>query len=82
MWKNGVLDNGPETIDFTRLCHFFCHFFCLIRIYLMLQVLRGPWWVLPSEVLHGLTFAAMWAATTDYAHGIAPGTLDRDLKFD
>ncbi|CAN0534794.1 unnamed protein product, partial [Ectocarpus sp. 12 AP-2014] len=23
--------------------------------------------------LHGLTFAAMWAATTDYAHGIAPG---------
>lgn len=38
------------------------------------QVLREPWWVLPAEVLHGLTFAAMWAATTDYAHGIAPGT--------
>ncbi len=36
------------------------------------QVLREPWWVLPAEVLHGLTFAAMWAATTDYAHGIAP----------
>ncbi|CAB1096853.1 unnamed protein product [Ectocarpus sp. CCAP 1310/34] len=37
------------------------------------SVLREPWWVLPSEVLHGLTFAAMWAATTDYAHQIAPG---------
>ncbi|CAN0090201.1 unnamed protein product, partial [Ectocarpus sp. 13 AM-2016] len=36
------------------------------------SVLREPWWVLPSEVLHGLTFAAMWAATTDYAHQIAP----------
>ena len=30
--------------------------------------------MLPAEVLHGLTFAAMWAATTDYAHQIAPGT--------
>lgn len=38
------------------------------------QTLREPWWVLPAEVLHGLTFAAMWAATTDYAHQIAPGT--------
>lgn len=37
------------------------------------QALREPWWVLPAEVLHGLTFAAMWAATTDYAHQIAPG---------
>ncbi|CAM9983648.1 unnamed protein product, partial [Hapterophycus canaliculatus] len=36
--------------------------------------LRDPWWVLPSEVLHGLTYAAMWAATIDYAHGVAPGT--------
>lgn len=29
--------------------------------------------MLPVELLHGLTFAAMWAATTDYAHEIAPG---------
>ncbi|CAM9243107.1 unnamed protein product, partial [Laminaria digitata] len=36
------------------------------------SVLREPWWVLPVEVLHGVTFAAMWAATTDYAHEIAP----------
>ncbi|CAM9812625.1 unnamed protein product [Ectocarpus sp. 8 AP-2014] len=38
------------------------------------SVLSDPWWVLPAELLHGLTFAAMWAATTDYAHGIAPAT--------
>ncbi|CAM9275933.1 unnamed protein product, partial [Sphacelaria rigidula] len=35
--------------------------------------LERPWWVLPVEVLHGLTFAAMWAATTDYAYQISPG---------
>lgn len=39
------------------------------------QVLQDPWWVLPVEVVHGLTFAAMWAATTDYAHGVAPGAV-------
>lgn len=43
---------------------------------LRLQVLQDPWWVLPAEVLHGLTFAAMWAATTDYAHKISPGTAE------
>lgn len=40
---------------------------------LAVQVLREPCWVLPAEVLHGLTFAAMWAATTSYAYEIAPG---------
>lgn len=37
------------------------------------QVLQTPWWILPVELLHGLTFAAMWAATTDYAYQISPG---------
>lgn len=41
------------------------------------QALQDPWWVLPVEVMHGLTFAAMWAATTDFAHGVAPGA---DMK--
>ena len=41
--------------------------------HLKTQVLQNPWWVLPVEVVHGLTFAAMWAATTDFAHGVAPG---------
>ncbi|CAM9109176.1 unnamed protein product [Ectocarpus sp. 8 AP-2014] len=44
------------------------------------SVLWDPWWVLPAELLHGLTFAAMWAATTDYAHGIAPEHLRSTMQ--
>lgn len=29
--------------------------------------------MLPAEVLHGLTYAAMWTASTSYANEIAPG---------
>eukprot|EP00611_Tribonema_gayanum_P021241 TRINITY_DN403_c0_g1_i1.p1 TRINITY_DN403_c0_g1~~TRINITY_DN403_c0_g1_i1.p1 ORF type:complete len:407 (-),score=56.51 TRINITY_DN403_c0_g1_i1:453-1673(-) len=36
------------------------------------SLLRDPWWVLPSEVLHGFTYGVMWSATTAYAHSIAP----------
>ncbi|CAM9498558.1 unnamed protein product [Ectocarpus fasciculatus] len=42
--------------------------------------LWDPWWVLPAELLHGLTFAATWAATTDYAHGIAPAHLRTTMQ--
>ncbi|CBJ26723.1 conserved unknown protein [Ectocarpus siliculosus] len=45
-----------------------------------LQVLSDPWWVLPAELFHGLTFAAMWSATTDYAHGIAPAHLRTTMQ--
>eukprot|EP00904_Undaria_pinnatifida_P002326 jgi/Undpi1/12094/HiC_scaffold_4.g01792.m1 len=34
--------------------------------------LKEPWWVLPAEMVHGMTFAITWSATTDYAHQIAP----------
>lgn len=44
------------------------------------SALREPWWVLPAEVLHGLTFAAMWAATTDYAHDIAPAHMRTTIQ--
>eukprot|EP00903_Cladosiphon_okamuranus_P011518 g10845.t1 len=44
------------------------------------SVLQDPWWVLPVEVVHGLTFAAMWAATTDYAHGIAPAHMRTTMQ--
>jgi len=37
------------------------------------QVLENPWFVLPVEVLHGLTYAAMWTASLEHAHNIAPG---------
>lgn len=47
----------------------------------MCQVLREPWWVLPAEVLHGLTFATMWAATVAFAQEIAPGTCRHQLPL-
>ena len=37
------------------------------------QVLENPSWVLPVEVLHGFTYAAMWTASLEHAHNIAPG---------
>lgn len=43
----------------------------------VIQVLRDARWVLPTEVLQGLTFAALWAADTDYVHDIAPRTYSR-----
>lgn len=45
----------------------------------MVQFLRKPWWVLPAEVLHGLTFAALWSATTDCGHDIAPGATESEV---
>ncbi|MBI1879401.1 MAG: MFS transporter, partial [Chloroflexi bacterium] len=35
-------------------------------------VTPNPWLILPAQLLHGLTFAAMWAAAVAYAHKIAP----------
>jgi predicted MFS family arabinose efflux permease len=34
--------------------------------------LSEPWWVLPCEVLHGLTFATMWSVSCAYANNVAP----------
>ena len=36
----------------------------------------NPWAVLPAEILHALTFAAMWAAGIAYAAEIAPPGLE------
>ncbi|MBI1878249.1 MAG: MFS transporter, partial [Chloroflexi bacterium] len=35
-------------------------------------VTPNPWLILPAQLLHGLTFATMWAAAVAYAHKIAP----------
>ncbi|CAM9838261.1 unnamed protein product [Scytosiphon promiscuus] len=51
----------------------------LVR-FIYYAMLREPWWVLPSEVLHGLTYAAMWAATTDYACRVAPAHLRTTIQ--
>jgi len=34
--------------------------------------LTEPWLVLPAEVLHGITFAALWSATVSHAQTLAP----------
>lgn len=34
--------------------------------------LETPLWVLPCEVLHGITFATMWSCSTTFAHAVAP----------
>ena len=35
---------------------------CYALRFLYYALLADPWWVMPAEVLHGVTFAAMWAA--------------------
>eukprot|EP00904_Undaria_pinnatifida_P012587 jgi/Undpi1/8459/HiC_scaffold_25.g10926.m1 len=40
--------------------------------FLTVVVLRDPVWVLPAEIMHGLTFASMWTSTIEFAHHISP----------
>ncbi|GFU06638.1 hypothetical protein NPIL_401812, partial [Nephila pilipes] len=40
--------------------------------YGLYYVLENPWWVLPIEVLHGITFAVFYASMTGYASDNAP----------
>ena len=35
-------------------------------------LLTEPWSVLPAEVLHGITFAALWSASVSHAQKLAP----------
>ena len=38
------------------------------------------WYVLPCEVLHGLTFAALWSACCNYAAAVAPPGLKASVQ--
>jgi len=38
-------------------------------------LVQNPWLVLPIQLLHGLSFAALWAAGVAYAHKLAPAGL-------
>ena len=40
--------------------------------FLYISWLVDPWWVLPLEILQGVTHAAVWAACTSYMGRIAP----------
>eukprot|EP01119_Soliformovum_irregulare_P021636 TRINITY_DN7246_c0_g1_i1.p1 TRINITY_DN7246_c0_g1~~TRINITY_DN7246_c0_g1_i1.p1 ORF type:complete len:455 (+),score=85.32 TRINITY_DN7246_c0_g1_i1:90-1454(+) len=35
-------------------------------------IIPDPWWFLPIELLHGITFACLWAAVVEHASNIAP----------
>lgn len=43
----------------------------VLRFFIYASI-RSPWEGLPAEALRGMTFAAMWASSTYYAHRIAP----------
>ena len=45
---------------------------CYVLRFLYYAHLTTPWAVLPAELLHGVTFAAMWAASVSKAHQLAP----------
>eukprot|EP00928_Gymnodinium_smaydae_P038435 TRINITY_DN26519_c0_g2_i2.p1 TRINITY_DN26519_c0_g2~~TRINITY_DN26519_c0_g2_i2.p1 ORF type:complete len:475 (-),score=57.00 TRINITY_DN26519_c0_g2_i2:187-1512(-) len=50
-----------------------CQLILALRCWLyMLLPAQRPWLVLLIEPLHGVTFAAMWAATVEYAKRLAP----------
>lgn len=40
--------------------------------YAMLPFFSSPWWVLPAQTLHGLTFALYWSTGNDMVQSIAP----------
>jgi MFS family permease len=48
--------------------------------FLYYSQLQNPWWVLPIEVLHGLTFGVMWSAVTHFSHEIAPAGLHSTVQ--
>ncbi|XP_052076346.1 major facilitator superfamily domain-containing protein 6-like isoform X2 [Mytilus californianus] len=57
----------------------FGHVTCLYAAFLayalrftMYSILENAWWVLPIELLHGITFGIMWAAATSYGSIITP----------
>ena len=39
------------------------------------SVLKDPWWTIPAELLHGITFAIGWAASTQYVSLLLPPEL-------
>merc|ERR1711907_146001 len=40
--------------------------------FLYYRLLIEPWAVLPAEILHGITFAALWSVSVSHAQSLAP----------
>lgn len=63
------------------------HFYCLCIVFFVYAArfaayaaLTSPWWVLPVELLHGVTFALMWATCVSYAKRIAPPGMEATMQ--
>merc|ERR1712130_613496 len=59
---------GEEWLIFSAMMAY------IVRV-LGYSVLQNPWWVLPLELLHGLTFGAMYAAGIHYSSKLLPPEL-------
>src|SRR4051794_32220595 len=67
---------GPVTLSLSLFSYiirhvFFSNLLILIRL-VYYSLMENPWIVLPAELLHGLTYAAMWAACVRHASEVAP----------
>lgn len=40
--------------------------------FFLYSILTEPWWILPIETLHGITFGMFYATMTTYAKSISP----------
>ena len=53
---------------------------CYALRFFLYSILTNPWTVLPVELLHGITFALMWAASTSFARANAPEGMGASLQ--
>ena len=61
-----------QTLCFTQLMF-------IIRNIVYIQLIN-PWYVLPAEVLHGITFASMWSTSCTFAQAISPPGLESTIQ--
>lgn len=55
-------------------------FLCYALRFFLYSILTNPWTILPVELLHGITFALMWATSTSYARANAPDGMKASLQ--
>jgi len=48
--------------------------------YSALPFLPSPWWVLPAQLLHGVTFGLYWAVGNSYMRAVAPPGMHSSLQ--
>lgn len=54
----------------------FAAFIIRMGYYVILPHIQSPWWVLPAELLHGITFGLAWGAGTRYCSSHSPTGLE------